>query len=461
MCHAWGTALDQHICSRPPFPFAETLQPQNPSRLINRLGAGQHLPEVQYYWHTNKNMSPTRQTFSLPNEIIMMAESQWIFREPELLRTPSILDGLSPEKERENRRKGVNFIFQVGIMLKLPQITLATASVLLHRFFVRHSMVDIGGRPGYHYYSMAATSLFLATKVEENCRKMKELVIACVRVAQKDPHKFVDEQDKEYWRWRDNILHNEDVLLEALCFDLSLVPPYKNLFEDLKFLGEVDNKSLRNAAWAFINDSCMTVLCLLFSSRVIAASALYAAAKHCRVEITDGHDGSPWWELIGVDLRSIKQACNYLAAIYEHTPAKNGKGANIHEKTPEDSNEEHMKTRGARKGLRDSTPANENQPRATESPVTEGRDPYAESKKRERDPERQVEPNERSMSSNGDHVHSGGLLHERSGSDEANDRGSKRHKTMTKDQRPNGFTNVDTVPEAMGDDVSEEGEVEA
>ena len=128
--------------------------------------------------------------------------SQWLFTEAELLRTPSVLDGLSPEKEIENRGKGVNFILQVGIMLKLPQITLATASVFLHRFFMRHSMVDLSNRPGFHYYSMAATSLFLATKVEENCRKMKELVVACVRVAQKEPNKAGVDQDKEYWRWR-------------------------------------------------------------------------------------------------------------------------------------------------------------------------------------------------------------------------------------------------------------------
>ena len=46
----------------------------------------------------------------------------------------------------------------------------------------------------FHYYSMAATCLFLAYKVEECVRKMRELVVACVRVAQKDPHKMVDEQ---------------------------------------------------------------------------------------------------------------------------------------------------------------------------------------------------------------------------------------------------------------------------
>ena len=122
-------------------------------------------------------------------------------------------------QELANRQKGVNFITQVGIMLKLPQLTLATASVYLHRLFMRQKM-QTEKSPGLHHYSAAATALFLATKVEENCRKMRELVVACCRVAQKQPNLVVDEQNKEYWKWRDTILHNEDVLLEALCFDL-------------------------------------------------------------------------------------------------------------------------------------------------------------------------------------------------------------------------------------------------
>ena len=259
--------------------------------------------------------APSEQLSALPDEVLQAAESQWLFTEEELLRAPSILDGLSPEKEHENRSKGVNFIIQVGIMLKLPQITLATAAVFLHRFYMRYSMQDIPGRPGHHYYSMAATSLFLATKVEENCRKMKDLVIACVRVAQKDPYKTVDEQDKEYWKWRDNILLNEDLLLEAICFDLRLEPPYKKLYDLLLIFGEENNKKLRNAAWAFISDSCLTTLCLLFSSKTIATSALYAAARHSGVAFSD-KDGKPWWEAVGINLDEIGRACNYMAEIY-------------------------------------------------------------------------------------------------------------------------------------------------
>lgn len=291
---------------------------------------------------TATESSQSLQAPALPSEILMVAETQWLFTEAELLRTPSILDGLTPEKERENRSKGVNFILQVGIMLKLPQITLATASVFLHRFYMRHSMQT------YHYYSMAATCLFLAYKVEECVRKMRELVVACVRVAQKDPHKTVDEQDKEYWRWRDNILQYEDLLLEAICFDLSLEPPYKTLFDLLVQFEQGENKKLRNAAWAFVNDSCLTTLCLLFPSRTIAASALYAAAKFCDVAFPDDARGRPWWEVNDVDVGSIRRACNYMASIYENGPAKNaGKEVGMYERTPEDGNEREDKTRSA------------------------------------------------------------------------------------------------------------------
>jgi protein BUR2 len=97
-----------------------------------------------------------------------LTESQWLFTEDDLEQTPSVLAGLSPAQERQNRAKGINFIIQTGIMLKLPQITLSTASVYLHRFFMRHTMIadkSMPGRPHHHYYSVAAACLFLATKV--------------------------------------------------------------------------------------------------------------------------------------------------------------------------------------------------------------------------------------------------------------------------------------------------------
>jgi protein BUR2 len=80
--------------------------------------------------------------FSL-NPVLERAQSQWLFTPTELQRVPSILDGMDIIQEQSNHSKGVNLITQVGMLLKLPQLTLATASVYLHCFFMRHFMVDL------------------------------------------------------------------------------------------------------------------------------------------------------------------------------------------------------------------------------------------------------------------------------------------------------------------------------
>ena len=252
------------------------------------------------------------------NTIIERDQSQWIFTPAEMSRTPSVLEGMSPAQEMANRQKGVNFITQVGIMLKLPQLTLATASVYLHRFFMRHGMQQQSNKAGLHHYSAAATALFLATKVEENCRKMKELVVACCRVAQKQPNLVIDDQNKEYWKWRDTILQNEDLLLEALCFDLQLEQPYRILFEFLQYYGVQENKILRNTSWAFLNDSHITTMCLLHSPRVVAGAALYAGVKLAGITLPDDESGRAWWDHLELDVMEIQRACNLMFDVYEN-----------------------------------------------------------------------------------------------------------------------------------------------
>lgn len=251
------------------------------------------------------------------NPVLERAQSQWLFTPDELLLAPSLVEGMPVAQELSNRQKGVNFITQVGIMLKLPQLTLSTAAVYFHRFFMRHAMVQ-NNKPGLHHYSVAATALFLATKVEENYRKMKELVVACCRVAQKQPNLVVDEQSKEYWKWRDTILHNEDLLLEALCFDLQLEQPYRVLFDFLRFYGVQENKPLRNASWAFLNDSLVTTMCLQLTPTSIAGTALYMGIKLAGVTLPDDGKGRPWWEQLGLDIREIQKGCNLMAEVYEN-----------------------------------------------------------------------------------------------------------------------------------------------
>lgn len=158
---------------------------------------------------------------------------------------------------------------------------------------------------------------------------MKEIVSACVRVALKDPNKQVDEQTKDFWKWRDTILYSEDILLESLCFDLSVEAPHQIMYRMLTYYGIQHNKKVRNAAWAFLMDSLNTLLCLQFNARTIAAASVYCGTRMADVKLPDV-DGMPWWETQYVKLRDIRKACNIMADLYETMPPKEGEGRNMH-----------------------------------------------------------------------------------------------------------------------------------
>ncbi|KAK0251301.1 hypothetical protein LTS16_018030 [Friedmanniomyces endolithicus] len=298
-----------------------------------------------------------RQRPRSPNRVLAEAEAQWIFTEAELDNSPTIQDGMSIVEERETRAKGINFITSVGVMLKLPQITLATAAIYFQRYLMRGSLKKArGDMPKLHHYQIAAISLFLATKVEESSRALKEMIVAFCRVAQKNPNLLIDDQSKDYWKWKDCILIHEDVMLETLCFDLTVESPHRQLFDLLKCYGVEHNKRVRNAAWAFITDGNNTQLCLLISSRTIAVAGVYAACRSYGVTLPDDDKGRPWWEVQGVRLKDVRRAMEFMEAGYEETSNKiNGVAAAVVQGAGKGSGSEGE--RSIYVGLSSSTPA--------------------------------------------------------------------------------------------------------
>jgi protein BUR2 len=109
--------------------------------------------------HTSRTSPPrpaSRHAILSPRPIAMdepaveSRDDQWIFTLAEARSSPSIVDGISPAEERLRRAKGVNFIYQAGVLLDLPQITLWVAGVFFHRFYMRYSMLEEKG--GIHHY---------------------------------------------------------------------------------------------------------------------------------------------------------------------------------------------------------------------------------------------------------------------------------------------------------------------
>ncbi|KAK3987738.1 cyclin-like protein [Cladorrhinum sp. PSN332] len=247
---------------------------------------------------------------------------QWLFTQAEVASTPSIMDGMSIAEERLRRAKGINFIKQAAVILELPAITIWVASVFFHRFYMRFSL-DIEKPSGVHHYNIAATALFLANKTEENCRKTKDVIISVAKVAQKDSKLELDEQSKEYWRWRDNILMYEEMMLEALTFDLSVENPLNQLREQFKAL-RVDyhnEAAIRDSAWAFCNDACLTVVPLLLSAKDIASGAIFFALTVTKSQIDD-INGRPWWEVVHGNEENIALAVNIVCEFYRENPIR-------------------------------------------------------------------------------------------------------------------------------------------
>ncbi|KAL2911895.1 hypothetical protein HK105_208615 [Polyrhizophydium stewartii] len=184
--------------------------------------------------------------------------------------SPSISEGLTPDKERSKRTKGCTFITLVGTSLRIPQTTIATACILFHRFYLRNSILV------YNYHDIGGTCLFIACKIEETPKSLRELIATCARKAHKDDSLAMDESSKEFFRWRETIIYHEGIVLMSLCYDLDVEKPYDSLME---MLSKTPDKKLLQTAWCIINDSLRTTVCVRFPARVIALAALLLATR--------------------------------------------------------------------------------------------------------------------------------------------------------------------------------------
>ncbi|CAI5712215.1 unnamed protein product [Hyaloperonospora brassicae] len=87
-----------------------------------------------------------------------------------LARSPSLDGGVYPAIERLHRSFGCELIQEAGILLRLPQVVMATAQTLLHRFYYRKSLRQ------FDAFRVAVSCFFLAAKVEEAPKRIDDVV---------------------------------------------------------------------------------------------------------------------------------------------------------------------------------------------------------------------------------------------------------------------------------------------
>jgi hypothetical protein len=134
--------------------------------------------------------------------------------------TPSALDGVSAALERAHRLFGCELAQELCVLLCMPQHCAATAQSLLQRFYFRRSLALFDA----HCTAMAC--VFLAGKVEEHTRSMRDVLNVCyackLRRQGRAPRPLQRgcELDKQ---WKANLIRTERFVLLSLGFQMYAV----------------------------------------------------------------------------------------------------------------------------------------------------------------------------------------------------------------------------------------------
>merc|ERR1711902_19676 len=106
------------------------------------------------------------------------------------------------EKELSYRQQAANFIQDMGQRLKVTQLCINTAIVYMQRFYMFHSFTK------FHRNTIAAASLFLAAKVEEQPRKLEHVIKVSYICLHRDSPQL-DSKSEQYLTEAQELVSNE------------------------------------------------------------------------------------------------------------------------------------------------------------------------------------------------------------------------------------------------------------
>jgi hypothetical protein len=147
---------------------------------------------------------------------------------------------------------------------------------------------------------MAAACIFLAGKVGEQPKKLKPLITALHQHMPRQTAQIEALNEKTFNEMKIRMLGNERVLLQQLCFDLSVENTNTFLFKYARVItvnkGEKMPNVLVQKAHELIDDSYKTTLCVEYPPQIIAVALLHLASKFFKGVCTlDEAPDKPWY----------------------------------------------------------------------------------------------------------------------------------------------------------------------
>ncbi|CAH2305369.1 cyclin-T2 isoform X1 [Pelobates cultripes] len=243
------------------------------------------------------------------------AAARWFFTREQLESSPSRRCGVEADKELSYRQQAANLIQDMGQRLNVSQLTINTAIVYMHRFYMHHSFTK------YHRNVMSPTALFLAAKVEEQPRKLEHVIKvshACL-----NPDAQLDTKSDTYLQQAQELVILETVLLQTLGFEITIEHPHTDVVKCTQLVRA--SKDLAQTSYFMATNSLhLTTFCLQYKPTVIACVCIHLACKWSNWEIPVSTDGKHWWEYVdqSVTLELLDELTHEFLQILEKTPSR-------------------------------------------------------------------------------------------------------------------------------------------
>ncbi|KAI5478129.1 cyclin L1 [Pseudohyphozyma bogoriensis] len=240
--------------------------------------------------------------------------------------TPSSLDGVPDELERDLRAYGAILIQQAGVMCEAPQSVVSTAQVLFQRFWFVTSLKHFGIR------DIGLGALFLSSKLEESPLQIRAIINAYhylqeystyinspTTTSPSPPFRYtpMDYFATAFYDMKDALVVAEMQILKRLGFMTQVQGPYGVLVNYLQVLELVKEEEVVSRCWGFLNDLMQTPYPALYPPTLLATVAIYLSTRLCTPPIALPLSPVPWWELFDATEDDILDVSKGLLSLYK------------------------------------------------------------------------------------------------------------------------------------------------
>ncbi|KAJ2161687.1 hypothetical protein GGF46_001280 [Coemansia sp. RSA 552] len=223
--------------------------------------------------------------------------------------SPSQRQGMAPELEADLRAYGCHLIQSAGVVLRLPQLVMASAQVLFQRFYYLSPFQEFPLR------GIVLGSLFLASKVEENPQTIRNIINVFDIIVKRDrklPEEVADGYNAEFYDMKNEMVIAEIQILRRLGFNVQVELPYGLLVNYLRSLELTEVPRVPQLAWNYLNDLLRTPAYVCFQPETIACGAIYLAAKVCNVPLPMS---PPWWTVFDANQEDVAMVASAAQAL--------------------------------------------------------------------------------------------------------------------------------------------------